>query len=78
MRIITIITILNRTTRMRIMMIMTKLGFINQRKLRIIIRVNIIMARMIMRMARMIMRIARTIMRTIKAMRVTAKIRVRR
>ena len=62
------------------MMIIKKLRFINQRKLRIITRVNIIITITMKtrRVARMIMRMARTIMSTIKAMRVTAKVRVRR
>ena len=54
---------------MMIMMIRIR---IIRKKLRIIIRVNIVITTMkTMRVARMIMRVARMIMRTIEAMRVT-------
>ena len=54
-------------------MMMIMIRIINERKLRIIIRVNIIITTIVktMRMARMIMRMARMIMRMIKATRVT-------
>ena len=56
------------------MMIMIRIKIINDRKLRIIIGVQVIITTITMKT----MRMARTIMRTIKAMRVTAKVRVRR
>ena len=63
----------NRITTMRMIMMMIMIRIINERKLRIIIRVNIIITTIVktMRMARMIMRMARMIMRMIKATRVT-------
>ena len=53
-------------------MMMIRIRIINERKLRIVIRVNIIMITTLktMRVARMITRKARMIIRTIKAMRV--------